>query len=204
MTNQACVKFCDLVEQRSEGTIIIHPYFDGALGDEGEALEQCSYGGIDFVRSSTQSAAKYAPALTALQMPYEYSSDKHLFRVLDSGNGEDALLSLSQSDLTGVTYFYAGYRCFFSTKQALVTLDDLQGLRLRAAASQAMTELVSLWGAEAVSLDEGDLAAALRSGKVDGAEDNLPTYVDSGYYRLAPYWVYDRHTYNADVLYNEV
>lgn len=43
------------------------------------------------------------------------------------------------------------------------------------------------------------LALALRTDRIDGAESTLPTYVDSGYYQLAPYWTYDRHS-NADVL----
>lgn len=200
VTNQACTQFCELVAERTNGSVIIEPYFDHSLGTEDEMLEQCRFGGIDFVRVSAASASQYAPQLTALQMPYEYVSDKHLFRVLDGDIGRTALDSLRAADLDGLTYFYAGFRCFFSTEQALDSLDKVDGLRLRVSSSSFMPDLVRQWGAQAVSLSGSDLAAALRSGQVDGAEDNLPTYVDSGYYRLAPYWVYDRHTYNADVL----
>ncbi|MGM9630143.1 TRAP transporter substrate-binding protein DctP [Butyricicoccus sp.] len=200
VTNQACTQFCKLVEERTDGSVIIEPYFDNSLGTEDEMLEQCRFGGIDFVRVSAAGASKYAPQLTALQMPYEYLSDKHLFRVLDGDIGRTALDSLDAADLDGLTYFYAGFRCFFSTEQVLDSLDKMDGLCLRVSSSSFMPDLVRQWGAQAVSLSGSDLAAALRSGQVDGAEDNLPTYVDSGYYRLAPYWVYDRHTYNADLL----
>lgn len=199
VTNQACVLFCDLVKEGSNGTIVIEPYFDGALGDEMQVLEQCRFGGIDFARVSATGAAQYAPQLTALQMPYEFTSDEHLFRVLDGEIGKEALQSLSDSNLMGLTYFYAGYRCFFSAEKVLGSVDGMQDLRLRVAPETVMRDLVAEWGATAVPLTEEDLPAALRSGTVDGAEDNLPTYVDSGAYRLAPYWVYDRHTYNADV-----
>lgn len=200
VTNQACQKFCDLVEDGSDGTIIIQPYFDSALGEADAVLEQCRFGGVDFARVSATEAFSYAPLLTALQMPYEYTSDKHLFRVLDGEIGQTVLDSLSASDLTGITYFYAGYRCFFSTEKVLGSLNEMRGLHLRVDASPFMQNLVEQWGADAVSVSDSDLAAALRSGQVDGAEDNLPTYVDSGYYRVAPYWVYDRHSYNADIL----
>lgn len=200
VTNQACIRFCDMVKKRTNGAVIIEPYFDDLLGNEEALLEQCCFGGIDFVRVSAVDASEYAPQLTALQMPYEYVSDAHLFRVLDGEIGKTALESLSTSNLQGLTYFYAGFRCFFSTEKVLGSLDEMQGLRLRVSAAPFMTDLVELWGARAVSLSGTDLAAALRSGQIDGAEDNLPTYVDSEYYRLAPYWVYDRHTYNADVL----
>ena len=166
LANQACERFCSLVEKESGGAIQIIPSFENELGTDASALEQCVYGGIDFVRTPLSAAAAYAPQLSALQLPYEYTSDEHLFRVLDGDVGADAMDSLEEQGLTGLSYFYAGYRCFFTTDKPITGLDDMQGLRLG----------------------------------IDGAESTLPTYVDSGYYRLAPYWTYDRHSYNADVL----
>lgn len=200
VTNQACQRFCELVEQASDGSIVIEPVFDSGLGSDDEALEQCAYGGVDFVRTTVSAAAQYAPLLTALQMPYLYDSDEHLFRVLDGAVGQQALDSLTPAGLVGMTYFYAGYRCFFTVDRPLASLDDMQGLRLGTGASSEMDLLVGQWGAVAVPLEREQFALALRAGQIDGAEDNLPTYVDSGYYKLAPYWTYDRHTYNADVL----
>ena len=63
-----------------------------------------------------------------------------------------------------------------------------------------MKQVIPMWGAEAVTLPPDEIALALRTGRIDGAESTLPAYVDSGYYQLAPYWTYDRHSYNADVL----
>ena len=62
------------------------------------------YGGIDFVRTPISSAAAYAPQLAALQLPYEYTSDKHLFRVLDGAVGQQVMASLG-TGATGLSYF---------------------------------------------------------------------------------------------------
>ena len=200
VTNQACQRFCELVEKASNGTIIIEPVLDNGLGSDESALAQCTYGGIDFVRTPISATAQYAPLLTALQMPYLYDSDDHLFSVLDSVVGQQALDSLASAGLVGIAYFYAGYRCFFTVDRPISSLDDMQGLRLGTCASSEVDLLVGQWGADAVPLASEQFALALRAGQIDGGEDNLPTYVDSGYYKLAPYWTYDRHTYNADVL----
>lgn len=200
LTNQACQMFCDLVADASDGTIQIEPVFDSKLGNDASVLEQCVYGGVDFARTTFSAAANYAPLLTALQMPYEYTSNKHLFRVLDGAVGRQVLDSLEPAGLIGMTYFYAGYRCFFTTSKPIASLDDMHGLRLGTSASSQMDQLIPRWGGIAVPLMQDEFALALRSGQIDGGEDNLPTYVDSGYYHLAPYWTYDRHTYNADVL----
>ncbi len=152
------------------------------------------------MRTPLSAAAAYAPQLSALQLPYEYTSDEHLFRVLDGGCGADAMDSLEEQGLTGLSYFYAGYRCFFTTDKPITGLDDMQGLRLGTEDSSQMQQIIPQWGAVAVTLPPDEFALALRTHRIDGAESTLPTYVDSGYYRLAPYWTYDRHSYNADVL----
>ena len=200
LANQACERFCSLVEKESGGAIQIIPSFENELGTDASALEQCVYGGIDFVRTPLSAAAAYAPQLSALQLPYEYTSDEHLFRVLDGDVGADAMDSLEEQGLTGLSYFYAGYRCFFTTDKPITGLDDMQGLRLGTEDSSQMQQIIPQWGAVAVTLPPDEFALALRTHRIDGAESTLPTYVDSGYYRLAPYWTYDRHSYNADVL----
>ena len=200
LANQACQQFCTLVEKKSSGMIQIIPSFENELGTDASAIEQCTYGGIDFVRTPLSAAASYAPLLTALQLPYEYTSDEHLFRVLDGAVGDDVMDSLEKQGLTGLSYFYAGYRCFFTTDKAITSLDDMAGLRLGTEDYSQMQLVIPQWGAVAVTLPPDETALALRTGRIDGAESTLPTYVDSGYYLLAPYWTYDRHSYNADVL----
>lgn len=200
LANQACQRFCDQVCRETDGAIQILPSFDNELGTDASALEQCVYGGIDFVRTPISSAAAYAPQLAALQLPYEYTSDKHLFRVLDGAVGQQVMASLKDKGLTGLSYFYAGYRCFFTTGKAITSLDDMKDLRLGTEDSSQMKQVIPMWGAEAVTLPPDEIALALRTGRIDGAESTLPAYVDSGYYQLAPYWTYDRHSYNADVL----
>ena len=200
LANQACQRFCDMVRKETDGAIQILPSFDNELGTDASALEQCVYGGIDFVRTPISSAAAYAPQLAALQLPYEYTSDKHLFRVLDGAVGQQVMASLKDKGLTGLSYFYAGYRCFFTTGKAITSLDDMKDLRLGTEDSSQMKQVIPMWGAEVVTLPPDEIALALRTDRIDGAESTLPTYVDSGYYQLAPYWTYDRHSYNADVL----
>ena len=200
LANQACQRFCAMVRREPDGAIQILPRVDNELGTDASALEQCVYGGIDFVRTPISSAAAYAPQLAALQLPYEYTSDKHLFRVLDGAVGQQVMASLKDKGLTGLSYFYAGYRCFFTTGKAITSLDDMKDLRLGTEDSSQMKQVIPMWGAEAVTLPPDEIALALRTDRIDGAESTLPTYVDSGYYQLAPYWTYDRHSYNADVL----
>lgn len=60
LANQACQRFCDMVRKETDGAIQILPSFDNELGTDASALEQCVYGGIDFVRTPISSAAEAA------------------------------------------------------------------------------------------------------------------------------------------------
>ena len=154
LANQACQRFCDMVRRETDGAIQILPSFDNELGTDASALEQCVYGGIDFVRTPISSAAAYAPQLAALQLPYEYTSDKHLFRVLDGAVGQQVMASLEDKGLTGLSYFYAGYRCFFTTGKAITSLDDMKDLRLGTEDSSQMKQVIPMRAARG-----GDAAA---------------------------------------------
>ena len=69
LANQACERFAAPAESKkaSGGAIQIIPSFENELGTDASALEQCVYGGIDFVRTPLSAAAAYAPQLSALQ-----------------------------------------------------------------------------------------------------------------------------------------
>ena len=45
LANQACERFCSLVEKESGGAIQIIPSFENELGTDASALEQCVCGG---------------------------------------------------------------------------------------------------------------------------------------------------------------
>ncbi len=109
--------------------------------------------------------------------------------------------SLEEQGLTGLSYFYAGYRCFFLRRTSDHRTRRHAGPAARHGGFLAdAADHPAVGGAVAVTLPPDEFALALRTHRIDGAESTLPTYVDSGYYRLAPYWTYDRHSYNADVL----
>lgn len=140
----------------------MHPHLSSA----------CTAALILYARQSRLPAA-YAPQLAALQLPYEYTSDKHLFRVLDGAVGQQVMASLEDKGLTGLSYFYAGYRCFFTTGKAITSLDDMKDLRLGTEDSSQMKQAHSDVGRRG-----GGAAARMRSRsrsaltRIDGAREH--------------------------------
>ena len=192
-TTQAALAFADLVEQRTEGRVRILVYSGGELGAEQSVIQQMQFGGIDFSRVSLSQLAEYEPALSVLQLPYLYQDADQMWRVLDGPIGNEFLAMLDGLELSGLSWFDAGVRSFY-TRQKVTCLEDLQGLTLRVQESDMMSEMIVELGAKPVQVVYGKVYAALHNAEIDGAENNWPSYEAMGHYEVAPYFLLDEHT----------
>lgn len=200
VTSQACQMFADLVKERSNGKIIIETHFAGELGDERSTIEQCQFGGLDFTRVSSGASAEFAPLLNALQMPYLYRDVEHLFKVLDGEIGDYVFKSFEKNHLMGITYIHPGSRNFFNAKRPIRTPKDLKGLKIRVSESKLMLALMKSLGSNGVGLPFTDTYSSIQTGVVDGAENNMTSYIEMSFYEVAPFWTYDGHSYMPDMI----
>ncbi len=192
-TTQAALAFADLVAQRTDGRVKVLVYSGGELGAEQSVIQQMQFGGIDFSRVSLSQLAEYEPALSVLQLPYLYTDADQMWRVLDGAIGDEFLSMLDSMELTGLSWFDAGVRSFY-TRQKVTCLADLQGLTLRVQESDMMSEMITDLGAKPVQVVYSKVYAALHNGEIDGAENNWPSYEAMGHYEVAPYFLKDEHT----------
>lgn len=192
-TTQAAEYFADLVEERTDGEIVIRVYANGELGDENSVMEQVQFGGIDFTRVSLGTLSEILPEFEILQLPYLYHDAEHMWKVLDGKIGEEFLSGPQTMGVIGLSWFDAGARSFY-TGMPVTSLDDLQGLTIRVQESGFMSRVVELLGATPVQIAYGDVYSALQTDKIDGAENNFPSYAATGHYEAAPYLILDEHS----------
>jgi TRAP-type C4-dicarboxylate transport system substrate-binding protein len=80
------------------------------------------------------------------------------------------------------------------------SLPDLRGLRIRVQQSDLVIRMMKALGAEPVALPYGQVLTALSAQLVDGAENNWPSYVTTGHYKVAPYYTVTEHTMGPEIL----
>lgn len=194
-TSVACDEFARLVKERTNGKIIIETYHDSALGDEVSSIEQIQVGGIDFARVGISSVASYENSLNALQLPYLYRDEEHMWKVLNGEIGENFLNSenLKDKGIFGFAWYTGGSRNFYNTKKEILTPDDLIGMKLRVVDSKLMMGMVSAMGGEPVPMAFADVYTALEKGTLDGAENNWASYISTSHYKVAKYITVDEH-----------
>ena len=200
ITSQACQRFADSVKEKTDGRITIECHFAGELGDERSTIEQCQFGGLDFTRVSSGASAEFAPLMNALQMPYEYKDVDHLFKVLDGDIGQEVFDTFKDNNLVGITYLHPGSRNFFNSKKEIHTPADLAGMKIRVSESDLMLKMMESLGGVGVGLPFNDTYSSIQTGVVDGAENNMTSYIEMSFYEVAPYWTYDGHSYMPDMI----
>lgn len=198
-TTQAAYFFADRVAELSQGRIRIYVYADAELGDERSVIEQMQYGGIDFGRINLSPLSEYDNRLFTLQLPYLYDDSAHMWRVLDGEIGDAYLASLQDIGLIGLTWVDAGVRHFYTHSQVR-TLADMKGLDIRVQENSLMERMMELLGAEPIKMRYSEVLPALQTGKIDGAENNYPSYQSTGHYMVAKYVLEDEHTRIPEVI----
>ena len=94
----------------------------------------------------------------------------------------------------GLTFYDSGARSIYNRVRPVRTLADLKGMRIRVQQSDLMVAMIKALGAESIELPYGQVSTGLSTRLIDGAENNWPSYVTTGHYKLAPYYTLTGHT----------
>lgn len=203
VTSKACIKFAELVEEKTNGAIKIECYFNAVLGEEKATIEQAQYGGLDLVRVNISPLTEFVDEYNAINFPYIFANAEHYWRVMDSEEVGKALLQskgMRDAGLYGLCFYDNGTRNFFFSKKSVRTPSDMRNLAVRVQESALMMGMVKAMGGNPVAMTASELYSALQTGVVDGAENNLPWYLSMSLNEVAPLITMDMHTRSADIL----
>lgn len=188
------------LHEKSGGKLQIKIFPDGQLGTEREVLELLQIGSVAMTKVSAASMSNFAPAYQVTSIPYLFRDSDHLFRVLEGAVGKELLDGGSEFLLRGLCFYDAGSRSFYSKKKPVRTPDDLNGLKIRVMNDQMSVNMVNTLGASATPMAYGELYTALQQNVVDGAENNIPSFVTSNHYEVCKNYTFDEHTMVPDVV----
>jgi len=172
----------------------------GVLGNEKETLEKLAFGGIQLACVSAAPLAEFSDAIGVLTLPYLFADADEMWQTLEGSIGDELLSSLEDAGLVGLAWYDAGARSFYNRDRLIESLADLQGLKIRVQKSEIMRATVAALGASPVALGFKEVYTSLSTGNIDGAENNLPSFLSERHFEAAKYYSYDRHTMIPDLV----
>lgn len=187
------------LSKATNGKFSIKVYPSSQLGSEKDTIEQIKLGAIDFNRLNSGTLNTICPAMTVPVLPFVFRDIDHMHRVLDGPIGDEILADCAPHGMIGLAFYDSGSRSFYTVKPVR-SLADLKGMKIRVQQSDVWVDMIKLLGANATPMPTGEVFTGLKTGLIDGAENNWPTYQTSHAYEVAKYYSLDDHSMAPDVL----
>ena len=199
-TVQALRMMDQLVTQRTERRHSIRVFHSRQLGEESQTVEQTRVGAIDINRINVAAIGNVAPVLNVLALPFLFKGVDHLYKVIDGPIGDEILAAVEPYGFIGLTFYDSGARSIYTARQPVRTIDDLRGQRIRIQQSDLMEQMIKAIGGTPISLPYGQIGTALTANLIDGAENNWPSYVSAGHYKVAPFYTVTEHVMGPEIV----
>lgn len=192
--------FADIVKEKSEGRFTIEVYPDAQLGNSIQALELAQVGVVQFAHINSAALESFDEIYSIFNLPYVFKDYKHFRTVMGSETVKQVFEStLSQGFMPLIT-LEGGARSFYTKNKAITSPADLKGVKIRVQESPTSIEMVKLLGGTPVVLSFGEVYTSLQQGVIDGAENNAPSFVQTGHAEVAKYFSLNEHLRLADFL----
>ncbi len=165
------VKYAELVEKASNGTIKMNVHSSGELGNDAEALQSTRMGTIDIIFAGTSGFTSFYDQAKILDLPFLFKDAQDAYTKVNGAIGEEIFKDLPKKGLVYLSEGDNGMRHIATTKRPVHTVEDVKGLKIRVPTSQMYLDCWKALGSTPVALALNELAIALSNGTAE-AQDN--------------------------------
>ena len=188
-----------VLEQKSGGKYKIKVFNKGALGTEKETIDQVKIGALDLTRVNISPMNNVCQKTLVPTMPFLFHSVEHMRKSLDGPAGEEILKSCEPQGFIGLAFYDSGARSIYA-KKAIKTVADVKGMKIRVQQSDLWVALISAMGANATPMPYGEVYTALKTGLIDAAENNIPSFDTAKHFEAVKIYSKTEHSMAPEML----
>lgn len=188
--------FASILKEKSNGRFEAEFFFNAQLGDKQTHMTMLQTGSLDMWMIMGGFISDYgAEIVEVFMLPYIFDGVEHARAVHNSSIGQEVMDGIAESDarVVAVGMFQEASRNFFFTDREVTSIDDMEGLKIRAQPGSIYEALLESFGGSVVPVAFSELYSALQTGVVDGAEQPYSGYESKKFYEVAPYYLLDGH-----------
>ncbi|MDR3588670.1 MAG: TRAP transporter substrate-binding protein [Negativicutes bacterium] len=196
------VYFANKVKEDSKGQIDIQIFGGGVLGNESQVMQFIKDGSLDFAVSDPNAGATFAKEFDFFVLPFLFQDYDNWKKAINGPAGEKfAKVIEAKSGIKIIGYWGGSVRNLLSTNKPIQSMDELKGFRLRVSSSPAKIDVWKAVGTVPTPIAYMETYLAMKSGVVDGMENELPMVVDMKFYEPAPYITRTEHEFTVRPLF---
>ena len=167
---QGALLFQKLAEERLGGKVKVEVYPNSSLYGDANELEALANNEVQLLAPSLAKFEKFTKQLQVFDLPFLFDDLDAVNRFQKRAKGRQLLRSMEDHNIVGLAYWHNGMKQLSATK-ALLVPGDAAGLKFRIQPSSVLEAQFNQLGATPLVLPFAEVFEALKSGKVEGAEN---------------------------------
>ena len=128
-----------------------------------------------------------------MSLPFIFKDMDHMHRVLDGEGGAKISEGMAKHGLVALAWYDSGARSFYNSKKPINQPSDVEGLKVRVMNNDLYSGMISALGGNPSPMAFAEVYQSLKTGVVDGAENNWPSYESTGHFEVAGYYSLSQH-----------
>lgn len=186
-------KFAELLNKNSGGKIKLKMFHSGTLGSQPDAIEQVRIGGLAIGNFNLGPIGPVAPEANVVSLPFIFKDMGHMHRALDGEAGEKISAGMAKKGLVALAWYDSGARSFYNSKKPIMKPADVSGMKVRVMNNDLYSGMIAALGGNPSPMAFSEVYQSLKTGVVDGAENNWPSYESTGHFEVAGYYSLSQH-----------
>ncbi len=196
--DEACEKWKELLEEKSNGEFKVDLYPSSQLGTKTDIVNQAIAGdSVITLANGAFYADMGVKDFGVTFAPYLFQSWEDIEKLSESDWWEEQEKQLKET--TGLTIvgknWHYGIRHTL-TKKKVESPKDLRGMKIRVPSNQIQVDSIEALKAAGTPMSLGDVYTSLQQGTIDGLENPITVIENGKYQEVAKYLVLDAHIYD--------
>jgi tripartite ATP-independent transporter DctP family solute receptor len=198
--HQGLIKVAELVKSRTKGEVEFQLFPSSQLGNARQMIEGTQLGTSEGTVMPAAFLGGFNPAISILDIPFLFPSDRAAAQALRAGPFGRALLdSFASRGFVAIALWPNGRKSLTSNK-SLDSIEAMKGQKFRVMDSRILMEQFAAVNASAVAIQFGELYTALQTGVIDGQENPLDTISTMKFHEVQKNLVVTEHGVMEDVV----
>lgn len=198
-TNLAVKFMGEELSKATAGKDNVKVFSDSALGSEKDTVEQVKIGALDMVRVGSSAFHGIVPESMIPSLPFLFRDIEHFRKAMYGAQGDKILASFEKAGFVGLAFYESGARSLYAHKP-IRSVADAKGMKVRVQPSDLMVSLISSMGASATPMPFAEVYTGLKTGLLDAAENNYPSYEEAKHFESAAVYSETMHVMSPEVL----
>ncbi len=197
---KAALYFKKRVEKLTGGKVKVKVYPNSKLFNDSKVLQAMKEGKLEMAVPSLSKLTTLVPQIQIFDLPFLFDDMAHVHRVMSGKVGKTIKKLIDKKGYVALNYWDNGFKQLSSSATPLFTPSDAKNQHFRIMNSQVLKAQFNAVGAKATVLPFSKVYDALKTRRVNAAENPLSNFYSKKFYEVQNSLVLSSHGYLGYIL----